>query len=103
MKNAAQAAKNLGVSVVNGFCGSSIWHLFYSFPPVTEEMIVAGYRQFSELWNPILDVFEECGVRFALEVHATELAYDIVTAHRTLKAINHRKCFGFNFDPSHLY
>ena len=34
MKNTARAAQKLGVDVVNGFTGSSIWHLFYSFPPV---------------------------------------------------------------------
>ncbi|MBW8036611.1 MAG: sugar phosphate isomerase/epimerase, partial [Planctomycetes bacterium] len=32
MKNAARAAKNMGVKVVNGFTGSSIWHMLYSFP-----------------------------------------------------------------------
>lgn len=102
MKNTARAARNMRVDVVCGFTGSSIWHLLYSFPPVPEEMIEAGYRRFAELWNPILDVFDECGVRFALEVHPTEIAFDIVTARRTLEAIDRRKAFGFNFDPSHL-
>lgn len=103
MKCAARAAKNMGIDVVTGFTGSSIWHMLYSFPPVSEEMIEAGYRRFAELFNPILDVFEECGVKFALEVHPTELAFDIVTSRRILDAIGHRKEFGFNFDPSHLY
>ncbi|MGQ9660821.1 MAG: sugar phosphate isomerase/epimerase family protein [Kiritimatiellia bacterium] len=103
MKAAARAAANLGVTVVNGFTGSSIWHLFYSFPPVTKEMIEEGYARFAELWHPILDVFDECGVRFALEVHPTEIAFDIITARRALKALGNRKTFGFNFDPSHLY
>ena len=102
MKNTARAARNLGVPVVCGFTGSSIWHLLYSFPPVTPEMIDAGYRQFAELWHPILDVFDECGVRFALEVHPTEIAFDIVSAHRALEALDRREAFGFNFDPSHL-
>ena len=102
MKNMARAARNLGVTVVCGFTGSSIWHLLYSFPPVSAEMIDAGYRQFAELWNPILAVFDDCGVRFALEVHPTEVAFDIVSAHRALEAIERRETFGFNFDPSHL-
>ena len=102
MKNAARAARNLGVDVVNGFTGSSIWHLLYSFPPVSDQMIEEGYRYFAKMWNPILDVYDECGVTFALEVHPTEIAFDIVTAHRTLDAIGRRKTFGFNFDPSHL-
>jgi sugar phosphate isomerase/epimerase len=102
MKNTARAAKKFGVSIVNGFTGSSIWHLNYSFPPVSDAMIKDGFKQFADRWNPILDVFKECGVRFALEVHPTEIAFDIYTAEMALEAIGHRPEFGFNFDPSHL-
>ena len=103
MKNSARAAKNMGVKVVNGFTGSSIWHMLYSFPPATDEMIDDGFKYFAKMWNPILDVFDECGVKFALEVHPTEIAFDIVTAKRALEAIGNREAFGFNFDPSHLH
>jgi sugar phosphate isomerase/epimerase len=103
MKDTARAARNLGVSVVNGFTGSSIWHLLYSFPPVSDAMIQAGFEDFAKRWNPILDVFDDCGVKFALEVHPTEIAFDTITARRALEAIGQRKAFGFNFDPSHLH
>ena len=102
MKLTARAASNLGVEIVNGFTGSSIWHLLYSFPPVSEAMIDAGFQDFADRWNPILDVFDQEGVRFALEVHPTEIAYDIVTAERALQALGRREAFGFNYDPSHL-
>ena len=102
LKNTARAAQKLGVEVVNGFTGSSIWHLLYSFPPVPPAMIDAGYELLAERWNPILDVFGDCGVRFALEVHPTEIAFDIYSAERTLAALGRREEFGFNFDPSHL-
>jgi sugar phosphate isomerase/epimerase len=102
MKNTARAAKKFGVGVVNGFTGSSIWHLNYSFPPVPQSMIDDGFKLFAERWNPILDVFGECGVKFALEVHPTEIAFDIYTAEMALEALGHREEFGFNFDPSHL-
>ncbi len=102
MKETAVAAKNMGLTVVNGFTGSSIWHLFYSFPPVGEKQIAEGFKYFADMWHPILDVFDENGVKFALEVHPTEIAFDIVTAARALDAIDHRESFGFNFDPSHL-
>ena len=102
MKNTARAAARLGVSVVNGFTGSSIWHLVYSFPPVSPEMIDAGYRDFAKRWTPILDVFREAGVRFALEVHPTEIAFDIASAERALAAIEEHPSFGFNYDPSHF-
>ncbi len=103
MKRTAEAARLLGVSVVNGFTGSSIWHLWYSFPPVGEEMIEEGFRDFAVRWDPILDAFAAAGVRFALEVHPTEIAFDLHTARRALEAIGGRKEFGFNFDPSHLH
>jgi sugar phosphate isomerase/epimerase len=102
LKNAARAAQQLGVGVVNGFTGSGIWHLLYSFPPVPDSMIDEGFRQFADRWNPILDVFAECGVRFALEVHPTEIAFDLFSARRALDALGNREEFGFNFDPSHL-
>ncbi|MEN6458150.1 MAG: sugar phosphate isomerase/epimerase [Thermoguttaceae bacterium] len=102
LKNTARAAQKLGVSVVNGFTGSSIWHLLYSFPPASAEMIDEGFALLAERFNPILDVFGECGVKFALEVHPTEIAFDLYTAERALEALNYREEFGFNFDPSHL-
>jgi len=103
MKNTARAASSLGVNVVTGFTGSSIWHKLYFFPPTSQEEVDEGYRDFAERWNPILDVFDEEGVRFAFEVHPTEISYDIHSAQRALEAIDHREAFGFNFDPSHLY
>ncbi|HEX7449620.1 MAG TPA: sugar phosphate isomerase/epimerase family protein, partial [Pirellulales bacterium] len=103
LKNTARAAQKLGVGVVNGFTGSSIWPLLYSFPPTPPEMIDRGYQLLAERFNPILDVFADCGVRFALEVHPTEIAFDLHSAERALAALDHREEFGFNFDPSHLH
>lgn len=102
MKNTARAAAAFGVKNVNGFTGSSIWHLLYSFPPNDPAMIEAGYKDFADRWNPIIDVFDQLGITFGLEVHPTEIAYDIPTTEKTLEAIGRRKAFGINFDPSHL-
>lgn len=102
IKQTARAAQRLDVPVVNGFTGSSIWHLLYSYPSIPPGVIDDGYKLLAERWNPILDVFGECGVKFALEVHPTEIAFDYVTAERTLDALDGREEFGFNFDPSHL-
>jgi len=102
MKLTARAAKNMGCYVVNGFMGSPIWKFLYSFPPTTEEMIEAGFDKIYKLWTPILDEFDACGVKFALEVHPTEIAFDLYTAQRLLEKFKHRPALGFNFDPSHL-
>lgn len=103
VKNTARAAAQFGVKVVNGFTGSKIWHTLAMFPPVPPEMIAAGYQDFADRWNPILDVFDKVGVRFALEVHPSEIAYDYWTTQRTLEAVKRREAFGINFDPSHLH
>jgi sugar phosphate isomerase/epimerase len=102
MKATARAAARLGVTTETGFTGSAIWKTVAMFPPVPEAMVEAGYQDFADRWNPILDVFDEVGVRFALEVHPSEIAYDYWTAKRTLEAIGHRESFGLNFDPSHF-
>ena len=102
MKLTARAAANMGLSVVNGFTGSSIWHMLYSFPPVDPSSIDAGYADFACRWHPILDVFDEVGVKFGLEVHPTEIAFDISSAQRAIDALDGRDTFGFNYDPSHF-
>ncbi|MFC2118279.1 sugar phosphate isomerase/epimerase family protein [Bacteroidota bacterium] len=102
MIETAKAAKRLGVKIVNGFTGSSIWHLIYSFPPVTKEMIDNGFEDFAARWIPILDEYEKLGIKFALEVHPTEIAFDIASAERALMAIDNHPAFGFNYDPSHM-
>ncbi len=102
LKDTAIAAKMMGVKVVNGFTGSPVWKNLYFFPPTNQDMINKGYKFFADMWIPILDVFKANGIKFALEVHPTEIAYDLVTAQRTLDAINNHPAFGFNFDPSHF-
>lgn len=98
----AHAAKALGLNTVAGFTGSSIWSLLYSFPPVTDEMITEGYADFARRFIPILDEYQKLGVRYALEVHPSEIAFDTYSAGQALKALNYHPAFGFNYDPSHL-
>ncbi len=102
MKKTAIAARKLGVDTVVGFTGSSIWQYVAMFPPVGQDVIDAGYQDFADRWNPILDVFDSEGVRFAHEVHPSEIAYDYWTTVFTLDAIDHRTAFGLNWDPSHM-
>lgn len=102
MKDTARAAAKFGVSVVTGFTGSPIWHSLYAFPPTSQAYWDKGFTQFARRWRPILDAFDEAGVDFALEVHPTEIAFDIASAERALAALRNHKRFGFNYDPSHL-
>jgi sugar phosphate isomerase/epimerase len=102
MQDTARAAAAFGVEVVTGFTGSPVWHLLYSFPPNDFAAVERGYAEFAERWGPIVDAFDREGVRFALEVHPTEIAYDFATTRKTLAAIGERERFGINLDPSHF-
>src|SRR5919109_906521 len=102
MMDTARAARRFGVTQVNGFTGSPIWHLLYSFPPNNWDTVEAGYREFADRWNPIMDVFDQEGVRFGLEVHPTEIAYDFVTTQKALEAVARPGGVGANLAPSHF-
>jgi sugar phosphate isomerase/epimerase len=102
MMDTARAAQKFGVKVVNGFTGSSIWHSIYAFPPTSQAYWDKGFEDFAARWLPILEVFEGCDVNFALEVHPTEIAFDIASSQRALEALGNHQRFGFNYDPSHL-
>lgn len=89
-------------AIVNGFTGSSIWHALYAFPPTDQAYLEKGYADFAKRFIPILDAFDKLNVNFALEVHPTEIAFDIATTDRAIAAVKGHKRFGFNYDPSHL-
>lgn len=103
MKFTAQAAKNMGCYVVNGFMGSPIWAFWYSFPPTTDEMVEEGFQKIREVWTPIFDEFDRLGVKFALEVHPTEIAFDLYSTKKLFEVFENRPTLGVNFDPSHLF
>lgn len=97
-----RAAEKLGVAIVAGFTGSPIWSYVAGYPGPSEAVVTEALREFAHAWNPILDLCNECGVRYACEVHPGQLAYDFYGAERVLEAIDNRPEFGFLFDPSHL-
>jgi sugar phosphate isomerase/epimerase len=98
-----RVAEKLGASVVSGFTGSNLWSYVLGYPGPTSETVAAGFKEFARLWNPILDVAAECGVRFAFEVHPGQMAFDYHSAEMVLDALNGREEFGFTFDPSHFH
>lgn len=100
--DAKPGAKKGAPVVVNGFTGSSIWHSIYAFPPTSQAYWDAGFADFGKRFGPILAEFDKQNANFALEVHPTEIAFDIASAERAIAAVKGHKRFGFNYDPSHL-
>ncbi len=102
MKTIAKAAQILDVKIVTCFLGSPIWAYWYSFPQTTPEMVENGFQTIKERWSPIFDEYDACGVKLALEVHPTEIAFDYYSTKRLLEVLEYRPTLGLNFDPSHL-
>jgi sugar phosphate isomerase/epimerase len=97
-----RVAAMLEVPVVTGFVGSTVWDKWYIYPAANEKAYEDAWGLFAERLNPILDEFGRLGIRFAHEVHPTEIAYNIEMAEQAVTALQGRPEYGFNFDPSHL-
>ena len=87
LKDTAIAAKMMGVKVVNGFTGSPVWKNLYFFPPTNQDMINRGLQILCRYVASDSGCFQGNDIKFALEVHPTEIAYDLVTSQRALEAI----------------
>ncbi len=98
-----RAAKNMGVKVVSGFMGSPVFKYWYSFPQTPQSMIAKAYSEVYELWTPIFDEFDRYGIKFALEVHSGEMAFDYYSTQRLFEVFDWRETLGLNFDPSHIF
>ena len=103
MQDTARAAARFGVKTVTGFTGSSIWHAVYAFPPTSQAYIDKRLRRLrARAGGRSSTRSKRNDVNFALEVHPTEIAFDIASAQRAIEAVQGHRRFGFNFDPSHL-
>ncbi len=94
----AQAANALEVPIVVGYPGVENWGRFFFFP--YGEGWKEYEEQFVERFTPILDKFQEYGVKFAIEIHPNSFVYDIHTAERALELVNYHPALGYNFDPA---
>jgi sugar phosphate isomerase/epimerase len=98
-----RAAQKMGVAVLAGFSGSTLWASVAGYPGPDPDLVTAGFREFTRAWNPILDVCRDCGVKYALEVQPGQIAFDLYSAEMALDALQGREEFGFLFDPSHFH
>jgi sugar phosphate isomerase/epimerase len=101
--SAARAAQKLGASLLAGFTGSPIWSFVVGYPGPDQGRVADALHEFAHRFHPILDACQECGLRYACEVHPGQLAYDFYSAERVLDALDGRPEFGFLLDPSHFH
>ena len=103
MKDTARAAQKLGVGIVNGFTGSSIWQLLYSFPPVPAGDDRRRLQAVGRAIQP--DPRRVRRVRREVRPGGPSRPKSPSTCTRPSgpwRRSNYREEFGFNFDPSHL-
>jgi sugar phosphate isomerase/epimerase len=102
LKWAAKASQNLGVSAHATFSGALLWPTVYPWPQRPAGLVETGFKELARRWMPILNVFDECGVDVAYEVHPGEDLHDGVSYEMFLKEVaNHpRACL--LYDPSHF-
>jgi sugar phosphate isomerase/epimerase len=98
-----QAAQKLGVGIISGFTGSALWPSVNGYPACNPAEVQEGLRDFAERFGPILDACRDAGIRFALEVHPGQVAFDLYSAEMVLDVLDSRDEFGFTLDPSHLH
>jgi sugar phosphate isomerase/epimerase len=98
-----RAAQKLGVSVVSGFSGSPIWSHVAGYPRADAATVRAALHDFAERFTPILDACRDAGIRYALEVHPGQLAFDLYSSEMVLDFVHGREELGFTLDPSHLH
>jgi sugar phosphate isomerase/epimerase len=98
-----RAAQKMGAGVLAGFTGSPIWSSVIGYPSLTPVRVADALRDFARTWKPILDACQECGLKYAFEVHPGQIAFDLYSAEMVLDALDGREEFGFTLDPSHFH
>ena len=61
--------------------------LYLCFPSNGSGLLGQRFEDFAKRFGPILNEFEKQKVNFALEVHPTEIAFDIASAQRAIEAV----------------
>lgn len=102
LKFAAQASKNLNLTVHVTFSGALLWHTFYPWPQRPVGLVEQGFAELAKRWLPILDEFDRAGVDVCYELHPGEDLHDGATFERFLAATNNHPRANILYDPSHF-
>ncbi len=102
MKNAAVAARNLGLDTTVSFTGSLAFPYLYPWPQRPPGLIEETFAELARRWGPILDVYEDHGVDIGFEIHPGEDVFDGTTFEMFLEATGGHDRARINYDPSHF-
>lgn len=100
MCKAAELAARMEVATVVGFVGCEDWSRAFPWPdPQGWEKMLPRFR---ERMLPILDKYDQLGVRFAQEPHPKQIVFNTETALESLEVLDHHPAWAFNLDPANL-
>ena len=99
---AAQASERFGLKAHATFSGALLWHMFYPWPQRPAGLVAEGFSELAKRWRPILDAFQEVGVKVCYELHPGEDLHDGITFERFLDAVDDHPAANILYDPSHF-
>jgi sugar phosphate isomerase/epimerase len=102
VKLGARASKRLGLDAHATFSGALAWPYVYPWPQRPSGLVDEAFAELGRRWRPILDMFEECGVDCAFELHPGEDLHDGVTFERFLDTVDQHPRARILYDPSHF-
>src|ERR1700744_5402591 len=102
LKYAAKASQNLGLNASVTFSGALLWPMVYPWPQRPAGIVDTAFNELAKRWEPILNVYDECGIDLCYEIHPGEDLHDGITYEMFLEKVNNHARACLLYDPSHF-
>lgn len=102
LKYAAKASQNLGLDASVTFSGALLWPMVYPWPQRPAGIVETAFTELAKRWEPILNVYEDCGIDLCYEIHPGEDLHDGITYEMFLDKVNNHARACLLYDPSHF-
>ncbi|SHN28154.1 sugar phosphate isomerase/epimerase family protein [Mucilaginibacter sp. OK098] len=102
LKYAAKASQNLGLNASVTFSGALLWPMVYPWPQRPAGIVETAFTELAKRWEPILNIYEDCGIDLCYEIHPGEDLHDGITYEMFLDKVNNHARACLLYDPSHF-
>jgi sugar phosphate isomerase/epimerase len=76
--------------------------MVYPWPQRPAGIVETGFAELAKRWEPILNVYDECGIDLCYEVHPGEDLHDGITYEMFLDKVKQHPRACLLYDPSHF-